>query len=123
MMNLLSSLMSTGSQAPAITDMSQIKVQPQAVDLSGTFQQAGNKAAEGFKVDLKKDQQTNDQLQGLLGAMTTGGVNALGGKKQSQQVSQAPAYQGGGFFQNPGAQSLSDMRMSGAPNLRGILNG
>lgn len=123
MIDFLNSLMKTGATVKAPTSMADIKVQPisTGVDIVGMHEQAGQKVAEGFK----KDVATNNQMNGLLGAMASAGANALGGggKKQEQPMITAPAFRGDSGFQNPGAQSISGLRISGAPNLRGLLNG
>lgn len=122
-MDMLTDLFKTGQgiQAPKITDAAQIKVQPIAtgVDPITMHKQAGEKVAEGFKADVAK----NSQMSGLLGALTTGAVNALGGGGgESQQQAPAPSWvRGGSYFDNPGANAISNMQLAG--KLGGILNG
>lgn len=121
-MDMLTDLFKTGQglKAPAITDAAQIKVQPIAtgVDPITLNKQAGEKVAEGFKADVAKD----NQMSGLLGAMMSGGVNALGGGKAQAPQAQAPSWvNGGSNFDNPGANAISSMQLAG--KLGGILNG
>ena len=118
--NMLADLFKTGQglNTPAITDAAQIKVQPVAtgIDPVTLNQQAGEKVAEGFKADVAKD----NQMSGLLGAMMSGGVNALGGKGK-QQAPEPQWVRGGSYFDNPGANAISNMQLAG--KLGGILNG
>lgn len=121
-MNMLTDLFKTGQglNTPAITDAAQIKVQPIAtgVDPVTLHKQAGKKVAEGFKADVAKD----NQMSGLLGAMMSGGVNALGGGKDQAPQAPAPSWvNGGSYFDNPGANAISNMQLAG--KLGGILNG
>lgn len=120
MMELFNSLLKTGSSVKPITDASQIQVKPisTGVDLVGMHERAGEKVASGFKKDVAKD----NQLQGLLGAMAVGGVNALGGG--SGESSAAPLQpewvRGGSYFERPQG-NLSSLQMAG--KLGGLLNG
>lgn len=62
-------------------------------------------------IDFKKQQ----MMGGLLSALASGGVNALGnmnggGESGQQQMIQAPAYRGGGYYQSSGAGNISKMR-------------
>lgn len=119
--NMLADLFKTGQglKAPAITDAAQIKVQPVAtgIDPVTLNQQAGEKVAEGFKADVAKD----NQMTGLLGAMMSGGISALGGGKEKQQAPEPQWVRGGSYFDNPGSNSISNMQLAG--KLGGILNG
>ena len=120
--NMLADLFKTGQglNTPAITDAAQIKVQPIAtgVDPVTLHKQAGKKVAEGFKADVAKD----NKISGLLGALTSGAANALGGGGESQQqASMAQRVRGGSYFDNPGANAISNMQLAG--KLGGILNG
>ena len=120
-MDMLTDLFKTGQglKAPAITDAAQIKVQPIATGMDPITlnKQAGEKVAEGFKADVAKD----NQMSGLLGAMMSGGVNALGGGKGKQEAPAPQWVRGGSYFDNPGSNSLSNMQLAG--KLGGILNG
>lgn len=121
-MDMLTDLFKTGQglKTPAITDAAQIKVQPIAtgVDPITLNKQAGEKVAEVFKADVAKD----NQMSGLLGAMMSGGVNALGGSKPKTPQAPAPEWvRGGSNFDNPGANAISSMQLAG--KLGGILNG
>lgn len=122
-MNMLTDLFKTGQglKAPAITDAAQIKVQPIAtgVDPITLNKQAGKKVAEDFKADVAKD----NQMSGLLGALVSGGANALGGggEAQAPQTPSPSWVNGGSNFDNPGANAISNMQLAG--KLGGILNG
>lgn len=118
---MLADLFKTGQglNTPAITDAAQIKVQPvvTGMDPITLNKQAGEKVAEGFKADVAKD----NQMSGLLGAMMSGGVNALGGGKGKQEAPAPQWVRGGSYFDNPGANAISNMQLAG--KLGGILNG
>lgn len=128
-MDMFSSLFSTGQAemaknmqtmgVPAVPkDASQLYVPQQAMDLSTVSQAAGEQVAKATPTVMSQ----GSPMSGLLSALTSAGVNAMGNKKK-QEAPMAPLYRGGSSFSNPGANSLSSMRLAGSPNLRGILNG
>lgn len=109
MMNILNKLLSAGSTTQAVpTDMSQIKVPQQPVDLSSV------QTAAGSQVSMPT-QSSNPLMQGLMNAMVVGGVNALGNMHgKPQQATQATMYRGGGGYSGdqPSADQFSNARMS-----------
>ena len=106
MMDLFNSLMALGSggaASAAPTDMSQIKVPQQAMDLAGTIDAANsqldfNQPQQGFDWDTAKK----------AGILALG--SAVGGKPaQQEQMIQAPHYQGGGRPRQFKAEDISGM--------------
>ncbi|CCE60806.1 hypothetical protein tf_53 [Pseudomonas phage tf] len=120
MMDLFQNLWGLGGAATAApTDMSQIKVQQQPMDLAGTIPAANEqlsfgKAQEAYQAGQDRNAMIN---QGLLAASM-----ALGGQKQQQQqpLMQAPAYRGGRAPDPFSAQDISGMNMAGAASFNKI---
>lgn len=121
MMDLFQNLWAMGG-APtgAPTDMSQIQVQPQAMDLAGTIPAANSQlsfadAQASHQAGLDKQAMIN---QGLLAASM-----AIGGQKkpQQQQLIQAPRFQGGRTPDPFTAEQFSGMNMAGQNRAPGLL--
>ena len=98
MMDLMNSLLSLGAAnggnaPPAATDMSQIKVQPQAMDLSSTIPAANSQ----LSYQQASDSVAGQTDWGAVGKGILGGVaGSMGGKGQSQGLMQPRAFDGRG---------------------------
>ena len=106
MMDLFGSLMSMGGGAAqaAPTDMSQVKVPVQAMDLSSTVTAANSQ--------LQYDPQATGTDWGAIGMGALKGVaGSMGGRQKSPQgLMQARGYSGGG----QGHEMVSGATLSGA---------
>ena len=121
---LFSSLMGTGQQMAqaAPVSMADIKVPQMPLDPGSIAPAVGANVAADLPNTMAA-QQSPEIPEGLLRALASGGVNAIGGgKKEQEQLIAAPAFRGSAMFDNPGAQAFSG-KVVGAPNLRGILGG
>lgn len=121
MMDLFQNLWGLGGPTQdAPTDMSQIKVQPQAVDLAGTIPQANQsldfkQAQDDYQTGLENQQVL---MNGLLGAARSIGA---GRKQQQQQLHDAPTYRGGRAPEAFLAEQISGMNMAGQNRAPGLL--
>lgn len=106
MMDFLQSLLSAAPKGGAVATAAPLSA---PLIING---KAAAKTPEGAPVaDFKKQQ----AMSGLLGALTAGGVNAIGnihGGGEEQQMIQAPMFQGGGRYQSSGAGNISKMRLA-----------
>lgn len=111
MMDLIQNLMARGGgqmQTPAPTDMSQIKVQPQAMDLAGTI------PAANAQLDFNKPQAPGMDW-GAAGKAALGGLAAsMGGGEQQQPapMQHAPQYRGGATPDPISAEKLSGANLA-----------
>ena len=130
-MDFLASLMASGSQGPSNmasmgmstvpTDASQLKVPQMPMDISSIPATTGANVAASVPATMATP--SAGPMDGLMQALLSGGVNAMGAKKEEPQVAQASPYRGGSQFDNPGAAAISGLRFSGGNNARGLLNG
>lgn len=111
MMDLFSNLWGRGGAQGAPTDMSQVKVQQQPMDLSSTFPAAGEQVSyQGAAKGAADNSQMNDVYKGLA----LGGASAIAGMhgQQQQPGIMAPRYQGGRGPELTSAEALSGTRLS-----------
>lgn len=105
MMDLFGSLMSMGggTAQAAPTDMSQVKVPVQAMDLSSTVTAANDQ--------VKYDPQATGTDWGAIGmGALKGAAGSMGGRQAPQGLMQARGYNGGG----QGHEMVSGASLSGA---------
>jgi hypothetical protein len=129
-MDFLNSLFQSGSKGPANMasmgmptvpqDASQLRVPQMPLDITSIPATTGANVAVGVPQTMAAP--SANPMSGLLEAMVSGGVGALGGKDK-QEAPQAQQFRGGSQFSNPGAAAISGLRFSGGNNTRGIMNG
>lgn len=108
MMDLFNNLWNLGGGAAtaAPTDMSQIKVPQQAMDLAGTVD------AVNSQLDFNSTQPGTDWGQvGKIGLLALG-QSVGGGQKKEQPLVQAPQYRGGRRPQATTGEALSGANMA-----------
>lgn len=110
-MDLFQNLWARGGET-APTDMSQIKVQPQAVDLSGTFGDAGRQVSyQGAQQGVAD----KERMNGIIGAMAPSVASAIAGinGRPQQGLMQPQGYQSGARApEATSSEAISGTRLS-----------
>ncbi|UMO76449.1 hypothetical protein DNAM_210 [Pseudomonas phage BroderSalsa] len=109
MMDLFNNLYNRGSSAP--TDMSQVRVPQQAMDLSGVT------GAANSQINYDPNAGSNGSWDGAMKGLMYGGASAIagmnqGGNKQVMQGSDAAAFRGASLPDQMNAEKLSGARLA-----------